>query len=61
LIPLISGAVSSKFVAALRSLTDFHYAGQAPRFSKTSSLWVQKALEEFHTNKSEILNLKARQ
>ncbi|KAJ4493089.1 hypothetical protein C8J55DRAFT_586243, partial [Lentinula edodes] len=55
LIPLISGAVSSKFVAALRSLTDFCYAGQAPRFSKTSSLRVQKALEEFHANKSEIL------
>ncbi|KAH7879129.1 uncharacterized protein C8R40DRAFT_1158970 [Lentinula edodes] len=53
-------AVSSKFVAALRSLTDFRYAGQAPRFSKTSSLRVQKALEEFHANKSEILSLKAR-
>ncbi|KAJ4492500.1 hypothetical protein C8R41DRAFT_919803 [Lentinula lateritia] len=60
LIPVISGAISAKFVTALRALLDFRYSGQAQRFSQTSSLRVQTALKEFHENKSVILELKAR-
>ncbi|KAJ3904129.1 hypothetical protein F5879DRAFT_1010080 [Lentinula edodes] len=51
LIPVISGAISAKFVMALC---------QAQRFSQASSLQVQTALKEFHENKSVILELKAR-
>ncbi|KAJ4463779.1 hypothetical protein C8R41DRAFT_927247 [Lentinula lateritia] len=60
LIPIISGAISAKFVTALRALLDFRYSGQAQRFSQTSSLRVQTALKEFHESKSVILELKAR-
>ncbi|KAJ3888382.1 hypothetical protein GG344DRAFT_53732 [Lentinula edodes] len=60
LIPVISGAISAKFVTALRALLDFRYSGQAQRFSQASSLRVQTALKEFHENKSVILELKAR-
>ncbi|KAF8824095.1 hypothetical protein HHX47_DHR9000263 [Lentinula edodes] len=60
LIPVISGAISAKFVTALRALLDFRYSGQAQRFSQTSSLRVQTALKEFHESKSVILELKAR-
>ncbi|KAJ4494093.1 hypothetical protein C8J55DRAFT_416949 [Lentinula edodes] len=60
LIPLISGAVIPKFVAALRALMDFRYAGQAPRFNQASTLRVQTALNEFHENKDIIQDLKAR-
>ncbi|KAJ4484164.1 hypothetical protein C8J55DRAFT_426296 [Lentinula edodes] len=60
LIPLISGAVIPKFVAALRALMDFRYAGQAPRFNQASTLRVQTALNEFHKNKDIIQDLKAR-
>ncbi|KAJ3925536.1 MAG: hypothetical protein NXY57DRAFT_967666 [Lentinula lateritia] len=60
LIPVISGAISAKFVTALRALLDFRYSGQAQCFSQTSSLRVQTALKEFHESKSVILELKAR-
>ncbi|KAF8831720.1 hypothetical protein HHX47_DHR1001236 [Lentinula edodes] len=60
LIPLISGAVPSKFVLALRALTDFRYAGQASRFNPNTSSRVQLALDEFHENKHIIQDLKAR-
>ncbi|KAJ3872662.1 hypothetical protein F5051DRAFT_479866 [Lentinula edodes] len=60
LIPVISGAISAKFVTALRALLDFRYSGQAQRFSQTSSLRVQTALKEFHESKLVILELKAR-
>ncbi|KAJ3859260.1 hypothetical protein EV359DRAFT_86613, partial [Lentinula novae-zelandiae] len=48
LIPVISGAISAKFVMSLRALLDFCYSGRAQRFSQTSSLRVQTALKEFH-------------
>ncbi|KAJ3847914.1 hypothetical protein EV368DRAFT_87181 [Lentinula lateritia] len=60
LIPLISGAVMSRFVTALRALMDFRYAGQATRFNQASASRVQAALDEFHENKDIIQDLKAR-
>ncbi|KAJ3834633.1 hypothetical protein F5878DRAFT_644968 [Lentinula raphanica] len=39
---------------------DFRYAGQAPRFNDTTALRVQKALDEFHEVKAEVLKLGGR-
>ncbi|KAE9385659.1 hypothetical protein BT96DRAFT_1006846 [Gymnopus androsaceus JB14] len=60
LIPLIAGAVSSRFLAGLHALTDFRYSGKPPRFNNGTSARIQLALDEFHAYKGEIVDIGAR-
>ena len=60
LVALISGAALKDFVCALRALSDFRYAGQAPCYNDITAARMQTALDEFHQYKGEILQLSAR-
>ncbi|KAE9387336.1 hypothetical protein BT96DRAFT_837803 [Gymnopus androsaceus JB14] len=60
LVALISGAASKEFVCALRALSDFRYAGQAPRYTNITAARMQTALDKFHQYKGEILQLSTR-
>ncbi|KAJ3751645.1 hypothetical protein EV360DRAFT_76046 [Lentinula raphanica] len=60
IVAVITGATSNRFLLAIRALCDFRCAGQAPRFSDTTAFRVQRALNEFHEVKDEVLKLGAR-
>ncbi|KAJ3991393.1 hypothetical protein F5050DRAFT_1812611 [Lentinula boryana] len=57
---LITGITPRGFVTAIRALCDFRYAGQAPRFNDITAACVQKALDEFHEVKDEVIRLRGR-
>ena len=61
IIGVIAGAVRPKFLAAVRSLLDFRYLAQMPRFDNNSLAKVEAALKAFHDNKTAILTANARQ
>ncbi|KAJ3727902.1 hypothetical protein C8R42DRAFT_717335 [Lentinula raphanica] len=59
-VTVVAGATSNRFLLAIRALCDFRYAGQAPRFNDTTAVRVQRALDEFHEVKDEVLKLGGR-
>ncbi|KAE9391918.1 hypothetical protein BT96DRAFT_831346 [Gymnopus androsaceus JB14] len=60
LVPLISGATSTRFVCAIRAIIDSQYSGQAPCHTDLSADRVQRAVDEFHEYKDKVLRLFAR-
>ena len=61
IIAVIAGSVPPKFLAAIRSLLDFRYVAQMPRFDHDALAKVEASLGAFHDNKSAILTAGGRQ
>ena len=61
IIAVVAGSVPPKFLAAIRSLLDFHYLAQMPHFDHDSLAKVEASLASFHDNKSAILATGGRQ
>ena len=61
IVGVIAGAIPPKFLAAIRSLLDFRYLAQMPRFDDNDLNRVEAALGAFHANKSAIITAGGRQ
>jgi hypothetical protein len=60
IVAVIAGAAPPQFIRAIRAIVDFIYLAQSPRHT-TTSLWAMaQALQEFHDEKSIILEVGAR-
>ncbi|TFK70651.1 hypothetical protein BDN72DRAFT_896229 [Pluteus cervinus] len=59
-VPVIAGAVPSKFLLALRSLADFRYRAQAPELDDADLQKIEASLKTFHNNKQAIIDARAR-
>lgn len=55
IVAVIAGAVSKKFLIAVRSLLDFHYMAQAPVITDDLCVKINASLLEFHNNKDAII------
>ena len=55
IIAVVAGSVPPKFLAAIRSLLDFHYLAQMPHFDHDSLAKVEVSLASFHDKKLAIL------
>lgn len=60
IVPVIAGAVTARFVIAIRSLMDFRYLSQAPKISESICSQIDASLKEFHDHKQSILDARAR-
>ncbi|KAF9455364.1 hypothetical protein BDZ94DRAFT_1316309 [Collybia nuda] len=60
IIAVIAGAVSKKFLIAVRALMDFRYLAQAPQMTEDVCQHIESALKEFHDNKDAIIKTGAR-
>lgn len=60
IIPVISGAVSTAFLTAIRSLLDFRYLAQSPVIDEEICGQIELALHNFHIHKQAIIDAKAR-
>lgn len=60
IIPVIAGAVTKRFMIAVRALMDFRYLAQAPVIDEGTCIKIDAALKEFHDHKDAILEAGAR-
>lgn len=60
MVAVIAGAVSPKFLTAIRAMMDFCYLAQAPVISDDDCIAIDNALIKFHHNKQAILDAGAR-
>lgn len=60
IVAVIAGAVSKKFLIAVRALMDFRYLAQAPQITEDVCQRIESALKEFHNNKDAIVQTGAR-
>lgn len=57
---VIAGAVSARFLIAIRSLLNFRYLAQLPVIDKKTCTQIELALHDFHSNKQAIIQVDAK-